>query len=191
MTSEQVEQFKRSLGIDDGDEWDRLPGSTCRRPICRRFIDAVPIAQSGDAASSRASCRGAVVVRNASRGDAVDAAGIWTAAGRHRPRASVARRPYRDDVARRDRVDQPGRVGEPSRHFRCDGSRGYVQGRTDLVGAELVDVAAWAAHRARHRREQSVHPARGARAVAGRCSDRGCCRSERSTTRSSAEVSTR
>jgi len=44
MTTEQVEQFKRSLRIDDGDEWDRFAGLDIPAPDLQMFIDAVPIA---------------------------------------------------------------------------------------------------------------------------------------------------
>jgi pyruvate dehydrogenase E1 component len=45
MTAEQVDQFKQSLGIGDGDEWDRFAGLDTPAADLRAFLDSVPIAQ--------------------------------------------------------------------------------------------------------------------------------------------------
>src|SRR5262245_22370890 len=46
MTPEQVDQFKRSLGISDGDEWDRFAGLDVEANDLLAFLDSVPVAQS-------------------------------------------------------------------------------------------------------------------------------------------------
>jgi len=45
MTAEQVDQFKASLGISDGDEWDRFAGLDVPAADLQAFLDGVPIAQ--------------------------------------------------------------------------------------------------------------------------------------------------
>jgi pyruvate dehydrogenase E1 component len=45
MTPEQVDQFKRSLGIRDGDEWDRFTGLDVGANDLQAFLDSVPVAQ--------------------------------------------------------------------------------------------------------------------------------------------------
>ena len=45
MTPEQVEQFKRSLGIEDGQEWDRFAGLELPPEDLQTFLDSVLIAQ--------------------------------------------------------------------------------------------------------------------------------------------------
>jgi pyruvate dehydrogenase E1 component len=44
MTAEQVDQFKRSLGIRDGEEWDRFAGLEDSSSDLQAFLDAVPFA---------------------------------------------------------------------------------------------------------------------------------------------------
>jgi pyruvate dehydrogenase E1 component len=45
MTPEQVEVLKRSMGIGEGDEWDRFTGLDVARDDLQAFLDAVPFAQ--------------------------------------------------------------------------------------------------------------------------------------------------
>jgi pyruvate dehydrogenase E1 component len=45
MTAEQVEQFRQSLGVDEGDEWDRFAGLDVSSADLQAFIDTVPMAQ--------------------------------------------------------------------------------------------------------------------------------------------------
>jgi hypothetical protein len=60
MTVEQVEQFKQSLGIGEGDgEWDRFAGLGMLSADLQAFIDAVPMARQ-ETRRHRASRRGAV-----------------------------------------------------------------------------------------------------------------------------------
>ncbi len=118
MTAEQVEQFKQSLGIDDGDEWDRFAGLDVSSADLQAFLDAVPLAQPATRRHRAPRVAGAVDASKRRPGETMSTqqgfGRLLADIGRAHP---DARRPYRDDVARRDRLDQPGRVGEPSRHF--------------------------------------------------------------------------
>ena len=69
--------------------------------------------------------------------------------------------------------------------------RGRVPRAEGRVGPAVAQDAARPAYRARHRREQPVHPARRAWASATSSSARGCCRSARSTIPSSPAASMR
>jgi pyruvate dehydrogenase E1 component len=46
MTPDQVEQFKRSLAIADGDEWEPFAGLDVPRDELQAFLDAVPFARA-------------------------------------------------------------------------------------------------------------------------------------------------
>src|SRR5262245_12744519 len=46
MTAEQVEQFRYSLGIAEGEEWDRFAGLDIPPADLQAYLDSVPIAQS-------------------------------------------------------------------------------------------------------------------------------------------------
>ena len=63
--------------------------------------------------------------------------------------------------------------------------------RTHRLDVHLGVLAEGPAYRARHRREQSLHPALGARPVAFASTASGCCRSARSTIPSSRAASMR
>jgi pyruvate dehydrogenase E1 component len=48
MTPEQVEAFKHSIGIDDGDEWDRFAGLDLPAADVQTFLNGVPFAQPAE-----------------------------------------------------------------------------------------------------------------------------------------------
>ena len=87
MTPEQVDQFKRQLGIADGDEWDPFAGLDVPADDLQAFLDAVPLLRSRDAPARRRACRGAAGFE-VPAGEMSTQQGFGRLAGRHRPRAS-------------------------------------------------------------------------------------------------------
>ena len=114
-------------------------------------------------------------------------------AGVVRPRAHPARRrrrrgrAHRDDVAGRQRVDEPRRVDQQGRRVRPARGRRLPRRR---AAAALEAVTGRPAHRARDQRDEPVPAAARARASATTCTAATCCRSGPSTTRSCAAGST-
>ena len=102
-----------------------------------------------------------------------------------------ARRAHRHHLARRHGLDQSRALGEPARPVRAREHGRHVQERAHPLDLQLGVLAEGPAHRARHRRDEPVHPALGARAVAFASTASGCCRSARSTIRSSRAASMR
>ena len=77
-----------------------------------------------------------------------------------------ARRAHRHHVARRDGLDQSRPVGEPPRPVRAREHGRHLQERAHPFDLQLGVLAEGPAHRARHRRDESVHHAVGARPLA-------------------------
>ncbi len=73
---------------------------------------------------------------------------------------------HRHDGARRDGLDQSRAVGEPARPVRTREDGRHVQERAHRLHLPLGIRTEGPAHRARHRRDEPVHPALGARPVA-------------------------
>ena len=71
-----------------------------------------------------------------------------------------ARGPDRHHLARRDRLDQPRRVGQPARPVSPRPCRRRLCSGKDCLGTKVVGGKQRPACRARHRREQSVPDAR-------------------------------
>ena len=93
-------------------------------------------------------------------------AGFGALAQRARPRADRDRRAHRHDLARRHGLDQSRAVGQPPRPVRAREARRHVQERAHSLDLQLGLLAQGPAHRARHRRDEPVHPAVRARALA-------------------------
>ena len=96
---------------------------------CERFLDAVPFNARGHAparGAGRRRCRTRSPTPKQA-GD-VDAAGLRPDPQRARPLERAARRPHRHDLARRHRLDQSRRLGEPARPLRARGDGRHLQG---------------------------------------------------------------
>ena len=104
--------------------------------------------------------------------------------GRRRPC-----RPHRHDFARRHRLDQPRRMGEPARVVPPKRNARCLCPGKNRLRTKMGREQQWPAHRARNRREQPVPDARRRRARPATCSERACSPSARSTTRSSPAAS--
>ena len=88
----------------------------------------------------------------------VDAIRLRKGARRDRARRRAACRCDRHDVARRHRLHQSRPLGQPARAVRArDDGRHFPRG-TRRLEPEMGIRAARPAHRARHRRDESVHP---------------------------------
>ena len=81
-------------------------------------------------------------------------------------RDDAARRAHRHHLARRHGLDQSRRLGEPPRPVRAREHGRHLQERAHPLDLQLGVLAEGPAHRARHRRDEPVHPAVGARPVA-------------------------
>ena len=166
MTPEQIGLLKRRMNIADGEEWERFAGLECRAdeleatsPRCR---STQPVVRRHDA--PRVAVPASFEVPRGER--------MSTQEGFGRLLATIARaasgacRPHRHDVARRDGVDQSGRVGEPPRPLRSrQRAERFRRSRASHRRRQWDDVADGPAHRARHRGKQSLHPAGRARAL--------------------------
>ena len=125
------------------------------------------------------------------QGRGIDAGGLRAHPRRDRSRRRTAGGAHRHHLARRDRLHQSWRLGEPAWAVLDAEPRGRVQAARADVAAEVGDEPQGPAHRARHRRDEPVPPAVVGWACRIPCSASGCCRWARSTTRSSAAASMR
>ena len=151
------------MGIAEGEEWEPLAGHRRQCPARRRGADraiadrprkARPLV-SAASPSPPSPPRRATSNRPRPR----SAASCSTSPSRRRS----ARRPHRHHLARRHRLDQPRRLGEPARPVQAARNARCFRRGKDCVRAKMVGDKQGPAYRARHRREQSVPDARGAR----------------------------
>ncbi len=192
MNPDQMASFQRSMAVSPGSRMGSVRRARSFAGAARRLSRSVPLAAlGGRAARRRRRCAVPPSLPVASRRTAIDAGSLRPAAGRHRRRRQRPRRAHRDDLARCHGLDQSRALGQSPRHFRPRRARRHVSRGEGRLGAALGDGAAGPAHRARHRREQSLSAAGGARPRRHRSSARGCCRSARSTIRSSSAASMR
>ena len=191
MNPDQMAAFQRGMAVPEGAEWDLFAGLDLPAERLSAFLDGVPLAGPGGAPPRRRPGSGAGEPAGAAWRAPVDPGSLRPAVGRPRRRRQRARAAHRDDLARRHRLDQSGALGQPSRDLRPGRAGRHLSRGKGGLGAALGDVAQGPAHRARHRREQSVPAAGRARPRRRRCSARACCRSAPSTTRSSSAGSMR
>ncbi len=126
MTKEQMEGFRASMGIRPGHEWDLFEGLDVPADDLRDFLAACPFATPLTPEGRTFSAPIVPVPAVAAGGKAGRAQDVHPGRLRRHPRrdrprpgrTEGARRTYRDDVARRDGIDQPRAVGEPARHLR-------------------------------------------------------------------------
>ena len=191
MTPAQMETFRQAMDIRAGHEWDLFEGLRAKPEQVKAFLDKVPFASGGP----RRLKAPQLAVPGRARGDDpagdVDAVRLRRAAQRAGAREIRARRAHRHHLARRHRLDQSRPVGQPPRLVRPRKHGRHLQERAHPLDLQLGVLAEGPAHRARHRRDEPVHPAVGARACRIRSTASGCFRSARSTIRSSPAASMR
>jgi pyruvate dehydrogenase E1 component len=142
MTPSQMEMFRTAMNIRPGQEWSRFEGLNAPAAELEEFLHQVPFARAGN--------------RN------LQAARIEVPEN-----LAIAMQPHMStQLARRHRVDQPRPVGQPPRPVRARDHGRYLQERTHSLDLQLGVLAERPASRARHRRDESVHCALCARAVA-------------------------
>ena len=194
--AEQMAGFSRRMGIADGAGVGPL-----RRPRRRRAAELQAFLDSGavprragapphrGAASIADSCRAAA--RPADAKSTTQAAfGEILADDRGRGRRA-ARRPHRHHLARRHRLDQSRRLGEPARRLRphTEATTSSATPRSPRRSAGACRRRASTSSSASPRTTCSCCWRRSA--CRTRCSARGCCRSARSTIPSSTAASMR
>ena len=92
---------------------------------------------------------------------AIDPGRVRPHPARSRQGRRHARRSHRHDLARRDRLDQSRRLGEPARPVPARSDMADVFAKAKIASAQKWSVSEQRpAHRARHRREQPLPDAR-------------------------------
>ena len=184
MNPTQAHALRDAMGVEEGEEWEPLAGHRRQCTAGRRGADR---AEPGSPAKSAPASFGQLSVPAipAPHGEEQS---TQAAFGRIlldlAKSGASARRPDRHHFARRHRVDQPRRLGEPARAVQAPrNGRCFRQGK-DCVCAKMVWQQQRPAHRAGHRGIQSFPDVGRARACRAICSASGWFRSERSTTRS-------
>ena len=163
MTPTQMEAFRADMGIREGHEWDKFEGLSDRSAAAAEIPRRRATCDPGGASAPGADLRRAGRSAGAEPEGDLHAVRFRRAAQRDRARQRAVRRPHRDDLAGRDGLDQSRTMGQPPRPVRARGDGGHVQERAHPLDVHLGVLAQGPAHRARHRREQPVHSAFGAR----------------------------
>ena len=191
MTVAQMEKWRDAQNIRPGHEWDKFEGLSQDAGRARSVSGGRAVQPRGPPPSDRARDRRARAARLQAGGADVDAAGLWPGAQRTRARRQRTGGAHRHRVARRHGVDQSRRLGQPPRAVRQGREPRSVPAGEDPLDLQLGFFAEGPAPRTRHRRDEPVHHAVGARAVARRSTASGCCRSARCTIPSSSAASMR
>ena len=166
MTVSQMEGFRAAMNIRPGHEWEPFEGLSTSADQMRAFLKSVPFAAESGSPPEVAPDRSPGHTRSCNPARNVDPDRLRRAPERTRSRHVAARRSHRYHIARRHDLDQPRCLGQSPRSFRAPTDDGYVQKRAHTLDVYLGILAQGPAHRARHRRKQSLHPALGARALA-------------------------
>ena len=166
MTKAQLQEYRARQSINQGEEWERLAGLALPPAQIEDFLNRVPFVQKGRRRLKAAR----IPVDNFPK---IEAKGpMSTQAGFGRVLDEIARarraagRSHRHHLAGRDGLDQSRAMGEPARPVLHDEPGGPVQATRAHVAAALGDEPQGPAHRARHRRDEPVPDAVGARHVA-------------------------
>ena len=166
LTPTQMEQFRATMGVREGHEWEKFEGLTRDPAELQAFLDKNPFNAEGRRQFRGAASRCSRSHARPHRAGNVDAGRLRPHSVRSRPRAERVCETHRDDLAGRHRLDQSRRLGQSPRRLRSHRDGRPFQGTEDRVDLSLVIVAAGSAHRARNRGEQSFHLARSPRAFA-------------------------
>ena len=188
LTEPQYAALAEQVGADPEDPWAPLPRRQRRRRAVRR--DRAPARARGAAVLRGRPARGAAGPRPRAPRQRVDAAGVRALLRRPRARGAGGRGARRHRLARRRHVDQPRRLDQQGGHL-VDRRPDRLVRRRHRHARALARVRPRPPHRAGDRRGQPRRAARraGRDVVALRASR--CCRSARSTTRSSRARSSR
>ena len=167
MTPAQMEAVRAAMNIRPGHEWDKFEGlATPAGRDCKRSSTACRSPQGGERRLKAPRLAVPDMLPVAIQPDHVDADRLRRAAQRAGAREDRARRAHRHHLARRHGLDQSRAVGEPPRPVRARDHGRHVQERAHPLDLQLGVLAEGPAHRARHRRDEPVHPAVRARPVA-------------------------
>ena len=164
MTPEQMAAFKEAHGSREGEEWSRFAGLDIEPAELEAFLAEVPFAARTEAPSQRAGAGAGEPADGPPGAPRLDPGGVRPGDGRARAQRRAACRAHHQHLARRHGVDQPRRLGQPAQRVQPRRPCRRVQGRARRLGAGLGREPGGPACRARHRREQPVPDAGGARA---------------------------
>ena len=166
MTPAQMETFRQAMNIRDRPRMGSVRGPARQA----RAGEGVPrqgaVRVRRPAPAEGAAISGARPARGDDPAGDVDAVRLRRAAQRAGAREDAARRAHRHHLAGRHGLDQSRPVGQPPRPVRAREHGRHLQERAHPLDVQLGVLAEGPAHRARHRRDESVHPAVGARPVA-------------------------
>ena len=159
MTPAQMETFRQAMNIRTGHEWDLFEGLRAKPEQVKAFLDKVPFAQGG--ARRLKSPQLAVpaelaVTIQPEMSTQFGFGALLNELAREKTRAGLA---HRHHLARRHRLDQSRTVGQSPRPVRAREHGRHVQERAHPLDLQLGVLAEGTAHRARHRRDEPVHPA--------------------------------
>ena len=156
------------MNIRPGPRMGQVRGPATPSPSrLQAFLDTVPFAPGGHAPARRRRsipCRTQLAVTIQPEMSTQRASARCSTSSR--ARADAARRAHRHHLARRHRLDQSRPLGQPPRPVRAREHGRHLQERAHPLDLQLGVLAEGPAHRARHRRDEPVHPALGARPVA-------------------------
>ena len=166
MTPAQMDQLRESMHVRAGHEWDKFEGLATPPEKLQAFLDRVPFATKEprryQAPHVEVPAELAITIQP-TMSTQMGFGQLLNELGRGNSRFRQA---HRDHVAGRDGLDQSRAVGEPAQPVRAREDGRHVQERAHRLDLQLGIRADRPAHRARHRGEQSVHRALGARPVA-------------------------
>ena len=193
MTLDQMAGFKKGMGIADGQEWDKFAGLAVAAGRARRHSSTdAPFNAEG---RRRTEAPAVADSRRAAAGptdrESSTQEGFGKILNAIAARGQRAGRAHRHDLARRHGLDQSRRLGQPARPVRPHRGRGRVPRarRSCRPSCGARRRAASISSSASPRTTCSSSSPRSASATS--CSARGCCRSARSTIRSSPAASMR
>ena len=191
MTPAQMESFRAAMNIRPGHEWDRFEGLATPPETLQAFLDRVPFAAGGPrrlkAPQIPVPAQLAVTIQPRCRRRSASA------------RCSTSWRASKTALAERIVTTSPdvtvstnlGPWVNRRGLFARETHGRHLQERAHPVDLQLGVLAQGPAHRARHRRDEPVHPAVRARPVALDQRRAAACRSARCTIRSSRAASMR
>ena len=160
MNLEQMASFKKGMAIADGQEWDKFAGLGAAPAELQAFIDAAPFNTEGRRRTDAPVVAIPAALPRPTDRKSSTQEGFGKILNAIAAEDSELAAAHRHDLARRHRLDQSRPVGEPARPVGPHRGRGRVPRAQGRVGPAVAQDAARPASRARHRREQPVHPAR-------------------------------
>ena len=166
MTVTQMEKWRAAQNIRAGHEWEKFEGLAQEPATLDAFLADCAVQPRRTSPPDGACHRGARAAFVQTVACHVDAAGFWARAQRTRAGRQRVGCAHRHRVARRHGLDQSRRLGQPARPVRARRKGRFVSQRKNSVHLQLGVFAKGPAHRARHRRDEPVHPDVGAGVVA-------------------------